>query len=55
MRADLVLLRAQIALRLLRPTPWVRRWGAPALGTALAFLILLVGGRVPNEFIYFQF
>jgi hypothetical protein len=24
-------------------------------GVALVFLLLLVGGRVPNEFIYFQF
>lgn len=39
------------ALRLLRPTPWL---AVPA-GLALAALVLLAGGRVPNEFIYFQF
>ena len=40
-----------IALERLRPVPWLM---APA-GVALVFLVLLVGGRVPNEFIYFQF
>ncbi len=39
------------ALRLLRPTPWV----AVPVGAALVGLLLLTGGRVPNEFIYFQF
>lgn len=39
------------ALRLLRPSPWV---ALPA-GAALVALLLLAGGRVPNEFIYFQF
>ncbi len=40
-----------LALQLLRPSPWL---AAPA-GLALVVLLLLVGGRVPNEFIYFQF
>jgi D-alanyl-lipoteichoic acid acyltransferase DltB (MBOAT superfamily) len=31
------------------------RWVAVPAGMAFAFLLLLVGGRVPNEFIYFQF
>jgi hypothetical protein len=31
------------------------RWLAGAAGAALAGLLLLAGGRVPNEFIYFQF
>jgi alginate O-acetyltransferase complex protein AlgI len=39
------------ALRLLRPVAWM---AVPA-GLALAALVLLAGGRVPNEFIYFQF
>lgn len=39
------------ALRLLRPRLLV---AIPA-GLAFTFLLLLVGGRVPNEFIYFQF
>ena len=32
-----------------------RRWVAGVAGVALAGLLLLAGGRVPNEFIYFQF
>jgi D-alanyl-lipoteichoic acid acyltransferase DltB (MBOAT superfamily) len=40
-----------LALRHLRPAPWL----AVPVGAALVFLLLLVGGRVPNEFIYFQF
>ncbi len=40
-----------LALERLRPAPWL---AVPA-GVALVFLLLLVGGRVPNEFIYFQF
>jgi alginate O-acetyltransferase complex protein AlgI len=40
-----------LALSRLRPAPWL----AVPLGIALVFLLLLVGGRVPNEFIYFQF
>ncbi len=32
-----------------------RAWLAPAAGAALAGLLLFAGGRVPNEFIYFQF
>ena len=40
-----------IALERLRPAPWL---ALPA-GVALTALLLLVGGRVPNEFIYFQF
>ena len=41
----------RLALERLRPAPWL---ALPA-GAALVFLLLLVGGRVPNEFIYFQF
>ena len=40
-----------LALERLRPARWLM---LPA-GAALVFLLLLVGGRVPNEFIYFQF
>ena len=40
-----------IALGRLRPAPWLML----PVGAALVFLLLLVGGRVPNEFIYFQF
>ena len=40
-----------IAFRHLRPAPWM----AGAAGAALAGLLLLAGGRIPNEFIYFQF
>jgi alginate O-acetyltransferase complex protein AlgI len=40
-----------LALNQLRPAPWL----AVPLGAALVFLLLLAGGRVPNEFIYFQF
>ena len=40
-----------IALERLRPARWLM---VPA-GAALVFLLLLAGGRVPNEFIYFQF
>ncbi len=39
------------ALARLRPSPWL---AVPA-GVALVFLLLLAGGRIPNEFIYFQF
>ena len=39
------------ALEHLRP----KRWLMLPAGAALVFLLLLVGGRVPNEFIYFQF
>jgi D-alanyl-lipoteichoic acid acyltransferase DltB (MBOAT superfamily) len=39
------------ALERLRPAPWV---GA-ATGVVLFLMLLLIGGRVPNEFIYFQF
>ena len=41
----------QIALERLR----ANRWMAGVAGAALAGLLLLAGGRVPNEFIYFQF
>ena len=41
----------QVALERLRPHAWV----AGAAGAALAGLLLLAGGRIPNEFIYFQF
>ncbi len=40
-----------LALARLRPM----RWMALPAAAALVFLLLLVGGRVPNEFIYFQF
>ncbi len=40
-----------LALTRLRASPWL---AVPA-AAALVFLLLLVGGRVPNEFIYFQF
>ncbi len=39
------------ALRRLVPQPWL---AVPA-GVGLAWLLLLVGGRLPNVFIYFQF
>jgi D-alanyl-lipoteichoic acid acyltransferase DltB (MBOAT superfamily) len=39
------------ALKILRPVGWM---AVPA-GAALVGLLLLAGGRVPNEFIYFQF
>jgi D-alanyl-lipoteichoic acid acyltransferase DltB (MBOAT superfamily) len=38
---------------LTRLRPW--RWLAVPVGTGLAYLLLLVGGRLPNVFIYFQF
>ena len=41
----------QAALERAAPRPWL----AGAAGLALAGLLLLAGGRVPNEFIYFQF
>ena len=40
-----------LALRWLLPSPWL---AVPA-GLALVALLMLVGGRLPNEFIYFQF
>ena len=40
-----------LALHRLRP----RLWLALPFGVALAALLLLIGGRVPHEFIYFQF
>ena len=39
------------ALRRLRPEAWL---AVPA-GALLAYLLLLIGGRLPNVFIYFQF
>ena len=42
---------SQAAAARLRPDPWM---AVPA-GLALAGLLLLAGGRLPNEFIYFQF
>jgi D-alanyl-lipoteichoic acid acyltransferase DltB (MBOAT superfamily) len=39
------------ALRRLRPETWM---AVPA-GLGLAYLLLLIGGRLPNVFIYFQF
>jgi D-alanyl-lipoteichoic acid acyltransferase DltB (MBOAT superfamily) len=41
----------EAALRWLRPETWL---AIPA-GVGLAYLLLLVGGRLPNVFIYFQF
>jgi alginate O-acetyltransferase complex protein AlgI len=41
----------RFALELLRPVPWV---AVPA-GVLLSWLLLLIGGRLPNVFIYFQF
>ncbi len=41
----------EAALRWLRPSRWI---AVPA-GAALVALLLLLGGRVPNEFIYFRF
>jgi alginate O-acetyltransferase complex protein AlgI len=41
----------EAALAILQPKPWL---AVPA-GLALAYLLLLVGGRLPNVFIYFQF
>ncbi len=41
----------EFALEKLTPRPWL---AVPA-GAGLAFLLLLVGGRLPNVFIYFQF
>ena len=40
-----------IALCRVVPSPWF----ALPVGAAVAFLLLLVGGRIPNEFIYFRF
>jgi alginate O-acetyltransferase complex protein AlgI len=39
------------ALRRLKPSTWL---AVPA-GALLAYLLLLIGGRLPNVFIYFQF
>ncbi|MDR3533790.1 MAG: MBOAT family protein [Rhodopila sp.] len=41
----------EAALRWLRPQTWL---ALPA-GVLLAYLLLLIGGRLPNVFIYFQF
>jgi D-alanyl-lipoteichoic acid acyltransferase DltB (MBOAT superfamily) len=41
----------ELALQKLQPRPWL----AVPTGVALAYLLLLVGGRLPNVFIYFQF
>jgi alginate O-acetyltransferase complex protein AlgI len=41
----------EVALAKLQPRPWL----AMPVGLALAYLLLLVGGRLPNVFIYFQF
>jgi D-alanyl-lipoteichoic acid acyltransferase DltB (MBOAT superfamily) len=40
-----------VALTRLRPHPWL---AVPA-GIALGYLMILIGGRLPNVFIYFQF
>ena len=41
----------RFALSSLRPSPWL---AVPA-GVVLSWLLLLIGGRLPNVFIYFQF
>jgi D-alanyl-lipoteichoic acid acyltransferase DltB (MBOAT superfamily) len=41
----------RFALTLLRPVPWL----AVPTGILLSWLLLLIGGRLPNVFIYFQF
>jgi alginate O-acetyltransferase complex protein AlgI len=41
----------ELALKRLPPAAWV---ALPA-GAAMVFVLLMIGGRVPNEFIYFQF
>ena len=41
----------EAALEKLQPKAWL----AMPAGVALAYLLLLIGGRLPNVFIYFQF
>jgi D-alanyl-lipoteichoic acid acyltransferase DltB (MBOAT superfamily) len=41
----------EVALEKLQPKAWL----AMPAGVALAYLLLLIGGRLPNVFIYFQF
>jgi alginate O-acetyltransferase complex protein AlgI len=41
----------RLALDLLRPSPWL----AGLAGIVMVLALLLIGGRLPNEFIYFQF
>ncbi|HXR00590.1 MAG TPA: MBOAT family O-acyltransferase, partial [Pseudomonas sp.] len=41
----------QVALVLIRPVQWI----AVPVGLALSWLLVLIGGRLPNVFIYFQF
>ena len=41
----------RFAFESFRPTPWL---AVPA-GVMLSWLLLLIGGRLPNVFIYFQF
>lgn len=41
----------EVAFRLLRPSLWL---AIPA-GVAATFVLLLVGGGLPREFVYFQF
>jgi alginate O-acetyltransferase complex protein AlgI len=41
----------RLALEKLHPSPWL---AVPA-GVLMVFALLLIGGRIPNEFIYFQF
>ena len=58
-----VLVAAAVAIVLLLPPSQdlalgrlrAARWLAVPAGAALVALLLLIGGRVPNEFIYFQF
>lgn len=40
-----------LAFARLRPRPWI----AVPVGAAAVWLVLLIGGRLPNVFIYFQF
>jgi len=41
----------RLALEIVRPSPWL---AVPA-GVVMVLALLLIGGRIPNEFIYFQF
>jgi alginate O-acetyltransferase complex protein AlgI len=41
----------RLALEMARPSPWL----AVPVGVVTVLALLLIGGRIPNEFIYFQF
>lgn len=41
----------RLALELVRPVQWI----AVPVGLVLSWLLVLIGGRLPNDFIYFQF